>query len=475
MNSIKKLSTIIEDEVGKKNFIVSIFLLTILGIISAIEPFYTLIAFGGATLLLLAILNPKEAFLAAGIFLIFQTAITRNMVFLGSPEGIINLINRSDEVIWAFFISYLLIRNYRGNTWQFKKTNLESIAIIFASIGLLSAFLNRTSIFWSSVSIFLALKGFFIYWIARNFSLDEYKVILFFKTILYILVLTAIIGILQYIGIQILTIGSVERMGVKAATSIFAHHGEFGSLMAAGIALSVGLKLGTGNNKWIYITYILAFGLLASTVRRSVVGIILGILFVMLFYRKFRIQKKYAYYSLGIIIFTGVFFYGRFSKIITRTQEEYSISVQPRYFLYYGAFEILKNKPLLGEGPGTYGSYVSTVTKSKIYQKYKIIVADQFKMDTFWGMLLGEYGILGTMIFCLLLLILFRILLISFPKNDNKTFLKGLYIGYIILSIDFLFESMFTPLYSKSLFAFLFFAGIGLLTGLNNQPFGEIS
>ena len=257
--------------------------------------------------------------------------------------------------------------------------------------------------------------------------------------------------------------GSSERLGVKVARSIFMHHGVFGSLMAAGFALSLGLKLGTKKNKWLYIAFIMAFGLLVSTIRRSIIGIILGVLFIMLFYRKFKIPKKYVYSFIVVIILTFIIFHGRFSNIISGTEEEYGISVHPRYFLYYGAYEIAKNKPLLGEGPGTYGSYVSIVTKSKIYEKYKIPVEDKFKTDTFWAMILGEYGILGTIAFSLLLFTIFRNLLIFFPKNDNNPFLKGLYIGYIILFINYLVESSATAIYSRSLYAFILFGGIGLL------------
>jgi len=464
-----RLSTIIEAEVGKKSFFIFAFFLTALGIISAIEPSYTIIALSAFTILLLLISNPKEAFLIAGIFLIFQVAITRNMLILGTPEEMINLLKRADEVIWLLFIVYLLLQKYKSNTWRLEKTNLESIAIAFAFIGLLSTFFNHNSVLWSSISIFLALKGFFIYWISKNLSLNEYKVILFFKTILYILVLTAIIGIFQYLGVQIFTLPSNERLGVNVASSIFAHHGTFGSLMAAGIALSIGLKFGTKKNKWVYISSIMALGLITSTVRRSIIGLILGTLFVMLFYRKFRIPKKYVYFFLVIIILTPVIFFGRFSNIIKGTQEEYGIAVHPRYFLYYGAYEIAKEKPLLGEGPGTYGSYVSIINKSKIYQKYKITVLDKYKADTFWPMILGEYGILGTIAFSLLLLILFRALLISFPKNDDNPFLKGLYIGYIILFVDYVVESLASPIYSRSLYAFIFFGGIGLLENFKKQ------
>jgi len=469
MNFSTKLLNTIETEVGKKTFFIFVLFLTVLGIISAIEPSYTIIVLGSFATLMLITLNPKEAFLIAGIFLIFQVAVARNIVVLGGPEEIRNLIMRVDEVIWVFFIGYLLLHNYKGNSWQFNKTNLEPIAIVFAFIGLLSTFFNHNSILWASASIFLALKGFFIYWISRNLKLDEYKIKLFFITIIYILAITSIIGVLQYFGIQIFTLPLNERLGVSSASSIFAHHGTFGSLMAAGMALSIGLKFGTKKNKWVYVSFILALGLIASTVRRSIIGIILGTLFVMLFYRKFRIPKKYVYFFLVIIILIPVIFFGRFSNIIEGTQEEYGTNVHPRYFLYYGAYEIAKEKPLLGEGPGTFGSYVSIITNSKIYQKYKITVLDKHKADTFWPMILGEYGILGTIAFSLLLLIIFRSLLISFPKNDDNPFLKGLYIGYTILFVDYLVECLASPVYSQSLYAFFFFGGIGLLENFKEQ------
>ena len=150
MNFPNRLSTLIEAEVGKRTFLVFAILLTSLGVISAIAPFYTLITLGGIILLLLLTLNPKEAFFVAGIFLILQAAIVRNLYLLGSPERVTNTINRVDEFIWLLFIIYILIRNYKGDTWQFKKTNLDSIVVFFAFIGFISAILNHNSLEYRS-------------------------------------------------------------------------------------------------------------------------------------------------------------------------------------------------------------------------------------------------------------------------------------------------------------------------------------
>jgi len=388
------------------------------------------------------------------------------MVSLGAPEKVTNIINRIDEFIWTLFIIYIIIINYKGNTWQFKKTNLDSIAIIFVFIGFISVFLNHNSIFWSSVAIFIALKGFFMFWIAKNMSIEKNKIILFFKIFIYILVFAALIGILQFLGINILRSGTSEkRFGVEAAQSIFGHHSTFGTLMAVGVALTAGLKICTGKNKWLFLSIILFLGLIASTVRRSLIGITLGTLFVMINYKKFRIPKKYTYSFLLIAIFSSIIFYGHLTKMTESTEYEYGNTIQPRYFLYYGALEIIKNKPFCGEGPGKYGSYISVLKKSEIYEKYNIIVEDRYKLDTYWSGILGEYGILGFLTIIFLLVTIFKSLLKGYNKENNTSFISGLYIGYMIISIDFIVESIASPVYMSSLFAFIFFVGIGLITG----------
>jgi len=125
---------------------------------------------------------------------------------------------------------------------------------------------------------------------------------------------------------------------------------------------------------------------------------------------------------------------------------------------------------LLGEGPGRYGSYVSVVTKSEVYQKYGIHISDKYKADTYWAYILGEYGLAGTFIIFLFLFVLFRKIwkLLSF-EGKNK-FINGLLIGYIILFVDYLFESVTMPIYKLSLSSFFMFGGIGIIENLLSRP-----
>lgn len=463
-----RLSRRIEVKIGGKEAIAFIIFLLSLGIISAIKPFYTLIILIGLTLLTIGALNPKKAFLGMGIFLIFQAAIIRNMTNLGTPEEIINIIKRIDEFIWVLFIAYIALHNYMGNTWKFKKTNLDSFAIIFAGIGIISTFVNHNSIFWSLIAIFLSLKGFIMYWTTVNLNIERSKIIMFFKVVIYILIFAAFIGIMQFFRVPLFQFGESERFGLAVAHSIFAHHGVFGSLMAVGIALAIGLTLGTGEIKWLFPTILFTFGLISSSVRRSLVGLLFGLLFVFLNRKKFKIPQKYIYLFFSLFIVFLTLFGGRIGKIIESTKFEYGVSIQPRYWLYYGGYKIFKNKPLLGEGPGKYGSFISVLRKSRTYMKYDIIIDDHYKMDAYWASVVGEYGIFGLLTTIILLLILFQGLLKNFYKSNKRPFMRGLYIGFIILFIDFVIESITSPVYLNSLTQFILFAGIGFLVSTEN-------
>jgi hypothetical protein len=84
-------------------------------------------------------------------------------------------------------------------------------------------------------------------------------------------------------------------------------------------------------------------------------------------------------------------------------------------------------------------------------------------MDSYWASVLWEYGLLGLLTMILFLITLFQILLNFYPKNNENPFMKGLYIGHIILFVDFTLESIVATVFIVLCSAFIFFAGIGLI------------
>lgn len=460
-NSIHKLR--FKLDLNRQEIIILSTIFISLGVLSTFKPFYTLVIFLGLMLITVGALNPTRAFLGFGIFLIFQAAIFLNMMNLGAPEKIVNLVKRSDEFIWILFVIYLLLSNYKGQTWRLHRTQLDIPIIIFIGIGLLSAFINHNSTLWSLIAIFLSLKGFIMYLIAINLKIDEEETINFFKILIGVLFFALIIGILQFIGIEILQSGVSKRLGVRVAQSIFAHHGVFGSLMAIGVALTIGITLATEDFKWAILSMFFSLGLIISSVRRSFVGILIGLSLVLLYHKRLKIKRKTIYLFGFVLIILLVIFSRRISIMTEATKYGYGFNIQPRYWLYYGTYKILKNKPFFGEGPGRYGSYVSVLTKSGEYTKYGIIIEDRFKMDAYWASILGEYGIIGLLVLVSMLLLLYKNLIQSFKENSNNTFIEGLKIGYLILFGDYIIEAFVAPVFIGSLSAFIFFVGLGLI------------
>jgi len=444
----------------------------VVGIVSSVAPVYLI---GLIVVFLFAYFFLKDisfTFLYMVFLLFLQPAVAYNIDILGFSPIVRTFVDRTDEFVWFLFLFVILAREFQFTKWEIKLTGFELPAALFGIVGILSMIVNHVSPLWGLVAMFLTMKGVIIFFIAKNLEFDEKEVVLFYKNVFYFLIVIFFIGLLQYIGVPIPLIPQHYRFGINVATSIFGHHAIFGMVMAIAFSLSLGIYFSTNSKKWIAYALIFFTGIILSTVRKSLIGITFGTLFVLLNYRKFKIRSRDIYITIGVILlFFGVF-HSRFMDILEGTSREYirNFAVNPRFLLYYGAYKIIKGKPLLGEGPGRYGSYVSVVTKSEVYQKYGIHISDKYKADTYWAYILGEYGLAGTFIIFLFLFVLFRKIwkLLSF-EGKNK-FINGLLIGYIILFVDYLFESVTMPIYKLSLSSFFMFGGIGIIENLLSRP-----
>jgi len=469
---LKSIRKDINKELDKTETSLLLVLLTILGVLSSFSPFYTLLGIFGFIFIFSVLLNTKKTFLVAGLFLVFQAAIIRNMMALSMPSNLINIVKRLDEFVWVTILLCLALKKVQSNGWSFKKTYLDKPAIVFAGVGLISTLVNGNSILWSGVAIFLALKGFLMYWMAVNLKIKKSKSIFYYKVFLYTLIITAIIGILQFLGLDILNVGVSERFDIRMVNSIFRHHGLFGSFMAMGVSLSFGLLIGTKNKKWLIFFIIFFIALIASSIRRCLGGVIIGFIVIYL-YKRIKIPKTYKYGLPILLLLLTLATIPRLNAMAKGTEEEYGESTAPRYWLYYGAFKIVKNKPLLGEGPGKYGSFISVLRKSEIYEKYGVVILDEYKMDTYWASIIGEYGLIGTVIMFFIIILLFKCIIKGYSTSPKDPFIRGLYIGYIVLFIDFLLESLVTQAFTASWRTFIMFAGVGLLNNTienKNKP-----
>lgn len=473
-----RLLNILDVKLTLKNFYILFTILVLCGFLSAFQSDIIFILIFTICLFIYVFEHLPKIFILMSIFLHLQAAIVYNLVISGYPDAIVNFINRIDEVIWVALIALILLIRYEKDKWLIDKTYIDSYLIVFVLLYIFSLLYKELSIFWGSVAIILSLKGIFIFWIAQNFPLKKDEIILFFKTNIYIFVFVLFVGFLQVLlGVSQVEISgrlgyqTVGRFGVNVAVSIYKHHSMFGTIMGIAFCMVTGIYVISQKREWGILSILFILGIIFSTVRRTLIGIVISFLILFLLLNYLKIPKKnFRKIWIGMFIF-GMFFAGRFGKVAQATSVEYSNPLQARYQLYFGAYNILKNHPFFGEGPGTFGSYVSVVTKSGIYKKYNVVIEDEWKMDAFWASIAGEYGIIGIVLYILMLLVMFKKLVerTKYALDDEKRsyFEKGLYVGFIMIFINLFFESLTVPIYSQSMYCYLLFSSIGFLLRKN--------
>jgi hypothetical protein len=117
--------------------------------------------------------------------------------------------------------------------------------------------------------------------------------------------------------------------------------------------------------------------------------------------------------------------------------------------LLQNSFEVANDHFPLGSGFGTYGSNSSGIEYSPLYQKYglnNIYGLTQsnpmFISDSFWPMILGQFGYFGLFIYLIIILNLFRIIQQNFNSAKVHQYIVGLGI-FIYLIISSIAESAF--------------------------------
>lgn len=146
------------------------------------------------------------------------------------------------------------------------------------------------------------------------------------------------------------------------------------------------------------------------------------IFYYMIVHRKVQTKIRYILYMavpIVLLAWDKIYYYyvqghGRYAKsIMTST-----------------AFKIAKDYFPIGTGFGTFGSTYAKQIYSPVYYLYGIadnpelgVESKQYLTDLFWPILLGETGILGTILYCGLILLLFIQIQRVYFYNKKKYFL----------------------------------------------------
>ncbi len=342
-----------------------------------------------------------RAFFIMLFFLLFiqQSLISTNTIYAGGKASGGTIISRADDLIWFILIVLVLIKMIKRKT-VLSIDSFDFSVFLLVLFSLLSLIANGRSFIWGNASIILMIKGYIIYFIADKLNFHRNHIKYFIITYYISLVIIAIFGYLQIVGLNPPMFPPQTRFGIKMINSIFNQHTQFGSIMAIGTALSLSFVL-IKKNKWLYFLIILfTIAVILSTSRRSLLAVLVVFLALPFLYKDVS-NKIYIPIFITLAIFIFIF-RNQLLLLMKFTSADYmnNFISTPRGELYLGAIQILKHKFLLGEGPGSYAGLVSRVTNSTIYMNYGISFNTvKYSSDTYIAHILGEIGVIGFILY----------------------------------------------------------------------------
>ena len=363
------------------------------------------------------------------------------MIFQNVLENYFNIFGILDEAMSAAIviiaIIYILssIRKYvicKNN----KKILVSVLALIIIGIigNLKTDYQTMIPALKDAVCVFKGIITYvFIPLCLSNLNLDEYLTTMnnHLKFITGLVFLTVIANLL----FDIFPYYEI-RFGIKSQQIFFTHPTYLASFsVIIIILLSVNLREHEENKKYI----ILMLLVLASTLRFKSIAFIP--IYMYLYYIVFKKQRKLQLLDVGILCVLGGVF------AISQVMEYFNNPDWARNVLTMNSLNIAKDNFPIGTGFGTYASWASGESYSNIYYDYNIsttwgISPDfyEFIADTFWPMIIGQFGVLGLGIYIYILLRIYK----NIINNDNLDYYFGQILALLYLIILSIAEASFS-------------------------------
>lgn len=362
-------------------------------------------------------------------------------IFQNALQRYIPIFQYADEIFALLLIPVLIIHIVKSkNRFVIKKYDLIIVVslLILVIIGIYSNIKYGYQQPLMVISdLLLVLKFFMVYYLSGYIFKSE-KMEIYSKNIVkhvkFIIIFLFIMTIFNYAFN--LYVGEI-RYGIKS-NKLFYEHPTY--LSAVCVILLANLIIFEKKLNWKYICIILL--ILITTFRFKAIGFV-GAFLVLAIYLK-RNNKKITFLKLGIvalIIFA-----------ITYQQLEYyfiKLDDSARNVILNTSIEIANDYFPIGTGFATYGSAFSVKKYSPVYKMYQInnIYGLEegkayFASDSFWPMVLGQFGYIGLIMYFISILYIFKKIQAQYKKENKYMYIAKL-ISLLYLIISSTSESAF--------------------------------
>lgn len=255
--------------------------------------------------------------------------------------------------------------------------------------------------------MFLCMKFWLALYVGKN-TLSKLAIKMYAKKLYrHVCFVTGIYAILYVVDLVWHVFKAEIRYGVRCTQLMYSHPTTF--VACCVFLIGILIALSEHNTGWKKCLGVLLF-LTCTTMRGKAWGISIVIVLIcyFVFYRRKKITIKtlLLFVPLVVALAWDQIYYYFFSSI----QDD-----SARYQLLIKSFAIMKDHFPIGSGFGTYASYYSGKYYSPLYSAYGLTGVHgltrrdtSFMSDSFWPMVIGQTGLIGTVAFGCALLRLFR-------------------------------------------------------------------
>lgn len=392
------------------------------------------------------------------------------IIFQDSIQAITNMsiVSNFDEVLITLFVIRAILYMLRELGSNYRVLKMPKIAGkllilvgLFWSIGIISCLVN-SSYKWFDllmgsflmIKIYLLISSIIISPI-KNERFEEFvHAVLFWGKVSFISGLLSFFFPTAWVKLVPYTFVYMKN-GFSSAMGFFIHPGQYGWFMLFVANIYYARYICNGKDKKDLYRFI-AYACVACLSMK--VKVFVGIIVILAFSNFFLQNKKVSIKNISMA-FLGIFLvFGIFRGIIQNAYSMYFTddTGSARYALLAGSLKILADLFPIGAGFSKFGSYYARINYSEWYYKYGLntvwgLQPGQvwFGTDTFWPMIIGETGLIGLVIYILILLLLFVDLRRLWKKVEDNRVRVFLCMGLFAL-LQAIAESSGEPIFNSS-------------------------
>lgn len=417
-------------------------------------------------------------FLLVSIFLIFDVSFKQYVIEIG--------FGAVQKAIFLTIFFGLIYQTLFVGSFLFPK----DILLFFSAslfVGLVSSFFNG-DLEPIAYQVLLTYQGILVFFVLYNLDINIRQAYRYLVSFIMLGVLVLAIAFLELIDRELvygifhsggLPHEAIDRGDYSSVQSVFGHPGLYSWYMAFVFSICCGLWL--DNKKYLYsfLGILCAIGVVISLRRKTIISLIIVFIFFIVFFLNKNNRKYVLFFGIcGFLLLLTVFN----EQIIYLFQQGFAHYYgdeyySPRNILLFESISLANSTFPLGEGYGTFGSWMSRVNYSDLYIELGLyknygMTEDNgiYLTDTYWPMIIAELGWIGFTSVVLLWFSILRRLVINF-KQSSKPKYRVFHCAASLVLVQVLCESIASPSMAKApeMFFVMLLAGVSCRLALKEK------